>query len=161
MKEKMQRRHTIDILFVLILFTAFALCALILVIMGANIYDHTVDNMDTNFTQRTSYAYVTEKFRQNDVNASVSIGSFDDYDALVFSSEIDGTIYETYLYAYENSLMELFTKQGTVLPAKAGNSILQIDSFSVEEIYHGTFSCTIKTPDGKSTCFYLTARTNQ
>lgn len=60
MLEK-QQRHIIDIFFVIALFCIFALSAIFLISIGADIYGKTVTNMENNFNTRTALAYVTER----------------------------------------------------------------------------------------------------
>ncbi len=160
MYRNQQKKHTIDILFVLILFGAFAISALMLVIMGSTVYSHTVDNMEGNFDNRTSYAYITEKFRQSDRKNAISVEEINDNSSFVFTEEINEEIYHTYLYIHEGYLKELFLKDNTSLPLKAGNKILEADSFVINRINNQTFECTIYK-DGSSTVFLLTANTMQ
>jgi len=155
-----QKKHTIDILFVLILFGVFAISALMLVIMGSTVYSKTVDSMETNFNDRTSYAYITEKFRQNDSINSISIEQVNDNSSFVFSKEINNESYQTYLYIHDGYLKELFVKKGETLPLKAGNIILEADSMEITKIDTQTFQCTVKK-DGSYTFFLLTANTEQ
>ena len=58
MNNKNDNRHMVDILFVIALFCVFALSALMLVIIGSNVYKKTVTNMDNNFDSRTSFSYI-------------------------------------------------------------------------------------------------------
>ena len=64
--EERQQRHIIDVLFVLALFGIFALSAIFLITIGADIYGKTMNNMERNFDARTALAYITEKVRQSD-----------------------------------------------------------------------------------------------
>lgn len=63
--------HVVDILFVLALLCVFAVSAMILIILGANIYKVTVSHMNDNFSSRTSYAYIVQKIRQHEDRKSV------------------------------------------------------------------------------------------
>ena len=57
MHFKNENRHMVDVLFVLSLFCVFAFSALMLVIIGADVYKKTAAHMDTNYASRISYAY--------------------------------------------------------------------------------------------------------
>ena len=72
MLEK-QQRHIIDIFFVIALFCLFALSAIFLISIGADIYGKTVTNMEDNFNTRTALAYITEKVRQSDKDGQISV----------------------------------------------------------------------------------------
>ena len=52
MNQRNENKHMVDVLFVIILFCVFAVSALILVMIGANVYKKTVNDMDSNFNSR-------------------------------------------------------------------------------------------------------------
>ena len=59
------RRSTkIDGVFVIALFTMFAVTAFLLILIGAKQYQRTADTMDANYESRTISSYLTEKIRQ-------------------------------------------------------------------------------------------------
>lgn len=135
MNVKQERNHIVDVLFVLALFVVFTLSALVLVILGANVYRQTVSYMDENYTARTAYSYLTEKVRQNDLYDSISVGQLENTDALVLTREINGTAYATYLYLHDGSLRELFMRQGSDIgadPLSAGREILPLEDWQLE-----------------------------
>ena len=49
-----QKGHVVDFLFTLALFCVFAASALMVVVIGANVYRQTVRGMDSNYDSRTS-----------------------------------------------------------------------------------------------------------
>ena len=74
MNNRNQEKHFIvDILFVLALFGVFAVSALALVTIGADVYQHTVEDMSVNYESRTAVSYILEKVRQNDTADSISL----------------------------------------------------------------------------------------
>ena len=91
MQEKTESRHMVDILFVLTLFCVFALCALTLVTLGANVYQRTVDHMESNFESRTPTSYITQKVRQADWENGVYVTQFDGIEALLMKQTIQET----------------------------------------------------------------------
>ena len=156
-------RHIVDILFVLALFVVFAASALMLVTIGANIYKQNVVNMSTNFTKRTAYSYLTEKLRQNDTTNAVSIGELEGIKALVLSQQIDGTEYVTYLYLYDGYLKELYVRKdsfsGSAL-LSAGQDILALTSFHMEEASHHLIKLTLDTGDQEPIIIYSALRSD-
>ena len=90
-----RERHIIDILFVIALFCIFALSAIFLISVGADIYGKTVSHMEANFNSRTAFAYVTEKIRQSDQADGISLGEIDGRPALLLSRNLNGTDYIT------------------------------------------------------------------
>ena len=67
MDLKNARKHSTDILFVLLLFLVFTSSALAVILLGAKVYQNTASRMESNYTVRTALAYVTEKIRHADV----------------------------------------------------------------------------------------------
>lgn len=137
MNDKKEKPHIVDVLFVLALFGVFTLSALVLVILGANIYKQTVSHMTENYDSRMACSYFAEKIRQNDLASSVELGELYDTEALVFSQEIQGETYATYLYYHDGYLKELFMKKGSNIgdnPLTAGSSIMKLDSLDMELI---------------------------
>ncbi|MCI9073745.1 MAG: DUF4860 domain-containing protein [Lachnospiraceae bacterium] len=135
MQVKQERNHIVDVLFVLALFVVFTLSALVLVILGANVYRQTVSYMDENYEARTAYSYLTEKVRQNDIYGSVSVGELEGTRALILTREINDATYATYLYLHQGSLRELFIRQGSDIgsdPLSAGRAILPLRDWEPE-----------------------------
>lgn len=141
--EERQQRHIIDVLFVLALFGIFALSAIFLITIGANIYGKTVNNMEKNFDTRTALAYITEKVRQSDLEGQISVGELDGCPALIISSGTESNQYQTYLYEYQGSLKELMMKQDIVLSPSAGQDILSVSDFELEPVSSRLINCRI------------------
>lgn len=158
-----QEKHFIvDILFVLALFGVFTVSALMLVTIGSEVYRHTVDDMGSNYETRTSVSYITEKIRQNDTIIGtdplhtaehISISTLSGEPALMLTQDINGETYCTYLYLYDGYLRELFMKSGSFLgddTLSAGQEILELTSFRVQQLSDNLFSIQLTTPDGES-----------
>ena len=58
MNTEREKKHIVDILFVLALFLVFTLSTLTLVLFGANIYQNTVNSMEDNYNARTVCSYI-------------------------------------------------------------------------------------------------------
>lgn len=154
-------QHIVDILFVLALFAVFAASALMLVVIGANVYQQTVTHMDSHYTERAACAYLTEKLRQNDRSDAVSVGMLEDTPALVLSEEIEGEVFCTYLYLYDGYLKELFVRRdsfaGNSLLA-AGQNILPLCAFRVEETAEGLIRLSLDTGNGQPITLYASLK---
>lgn len=144
MRFRTKQRHMIDFLFPVALFFVFALSALSVILLATQIYQTTTESSSLNYTSRTSLSYISEKIHQHDGQDTVSLGSFDGCDALVFKQETDGTVYYTYIYSYKDELKEIFLKDGADTNALAGQTILKIKDFSMKQLSDGLFSfqCT-------------------
>lgn len=142
--------HVIDILFTLALFCVFAGAALMVVLIGANVYKKTVSTMDANFSMRTSVTYVSAKIRQNDTYAAVYLDELDGLPALVMEQDVDGQIYETWIYHYDGSLRELFVRKGNAAEAAHGMAIVEIDYFEVNQLADGLLELVSWSADGSN-----------
>lgn len=163
-----QERHFIvDILFVLALFGVFTVSALMLVTIGSEVYRHTVDDMGSNYETRTAVAYITEKVRQNDniildsdtnIPQNISISTLANEPSLMLTQNINGENYHTYLYLHEGYLKELFMKSGSYLGDNmlaAGQTIMKLSDFSVQQVSDNLLSVQMTTPDGESHKIYI------
>lgn len=158
MKHKNENNHIIDILFTLALFCVFAASALFVVLIGANVYKSTVTQMNDNFSTRTSLSYVSEKIRQNDTKGAVSITDLEGTPALLLSQKYDNIFLETYIYEQNGSLMELFI-QGDQVPQKDdGQSIMEVDSFEMEQINDHLFHFISADTNGHEMEIYISPK---
>ena len=156
--NEQQENNIIDVLFVIALFCIFALSAIFLISIGANIYGKTVSHMEANFNGRTSFAYVTEKIRQSDNDGAISIGDFNGCPALLITKKTGDTNYITYLYEYDGYLKELMIREDTPLPPSAGQNILAVTEFSLTQVNDRLLSFTIATEEGLKNHLYVSTK---
>ncbi len=150
-------QHRVDVLFTVSLFGVFAVCALMLVVTGAGIYQKNVESLTANFTVRTSLNYVAEKMRQNDSEDAVFITEQDGVQALVLEQPIGEETYQTWLYHSDGVLCELFAKKGEQLNLETGQEILKLHSFSMQE-ENGLFTFTASDEHGNKESIKLYPR---
>lgn len=160
MNAKNERRHMVDVLFVLTLFCVFALCSILLIAVGAKVYQNTINSMETHFTSTTSLSYITEKIRQNDTSSGILIEEFGGKDALVLINEFNGEEYGTYIYSYAGHLKELFTKRSIHLSPEAGQDILEISDFIITELDEGLYEITLIDDEHKSETIQIASKSN-
>lgn len=153
MHFRAKQRHMIDFLFPVALFFVFALSAVTVILLATRIYQSEAENSSLNYTSRTSLSYISEKIHQNDLEDGVSLGSFDGCDALILKQETSDTVYYTYIYSYQDELKEIFIKDGAKTNAAAGQTILKVQDFSMEQVAEGLFSfqCTDESGQRAST----------
>lgn len=142
--------HLVDLLFTLALFCVFAASSFFVVLIGANVYRSTVRGMNHNFNVRTSLSYVCEKVRQNDTAGAVRLDTLDSISALVLTQDYDGTAYETWIYPYNGSLMELFTQKGNAIDPSGGNPIMDVPSFTMEQLNGHLYRFSVTDEYGKT-----------
>lgn len=160
MNMKNERRHMVDLLFVLTLFCVFALCSILLIAVGAKVYQNTINSMEKHFTSTTSLSYIVEKIRQNDTQDGVNVQKFGGNDALVLNSTYNDELYCTYIYSYAGQLKELFTKKDITLSPEAGRNILAISDFFITKLDDGLYEITLVDDDLKSETIIISSKSN-
>ena len=153
-----------DILFVLALFGVFAVSALALVTIGADVYQHTVEDMGVNYESRTAVSYIMEKVRQNDTADSIFLTDLENVPALCMLSEIDEETYCTYLYLYDGHFKKNFlcgegaSLGGQVLPA--GTDIMDLQEFSLSYASDDLIRIFLRTASEEDHTFYIHVHCN-
>lgn len=154
MNIKRSSGHTVDILFILSLFGAFIVSALLIVVLGARCYQNIVNQSSAGFTTRTSLAYVTEKIRQHDEEGAVSIVEVEEQPVLKLSQTYGDTSYYTYMYYYDGYLKEL-TVDDYYQPALCdGQDIIAVEDFSMEQISDSLYCFHLTDTNGRVYSFY-------
>ena len=146
-----KKKHSINIIFTVLLLGVFALTAVFVAIMGVSVYSHNAEKLQANFDTRTSLVYLSEKIRTNP--GGFSVREIEGGDALVLTEEVNGTFYESWIFVTNGRLCELTVIQGdTVLPATA-QQIMDLTSFDAV-LKDGGVEISVETLAGdRSTTF--------
>lgn len=150
----MQRKHSmIDLFFTLTLFCVFAVSALIVVVIGANVYRSTVAGMSENYSTRTAVAYVTGKVRENDRAGSVQLGILpcdSSVSALSLTRYGEPQSICTYIYFYDGALRELATTDAYAvnLDPSTGQVVAELENASFEQLENELFRFTAVGANG-------------
>lgn len=123
MKKETEKRHSIDILFQMVIFLLFTFSAIILLILSVNFYRSIVERSDKNQNARVAVAYIREAIHQNDEQNSVTLTEFDGASCIKITQADD---YVLYLYLKDGELRELFTKEGAKVTSDDGQRIMQL-----------------------------------
>ena len=75
MRFQTRSRHVIDFIFPIALFFVFAASSLVVLILAADIYGSTTNQLQANDENRTALAYISEKIRQNDAGGAPEIAT--------------------------------------------------------------------------------------
>ena len=113
-----------DIIFILSLFCIFTASALLVVLMGADVYQGITKDMDYNYSSRSSISYVTEKIRQHDSEGQVFVGNLEGEPALILTQNYNNEIYETWIYRDGNHLKEIMVAAGTPVNSGDGKELM-------------------------------------
>jgi len=151
--------YMIDVLFTLALLCVLAASALMVVLIGANIYKETVWRMDQNFSTSTSLMYVSTKIRQNDASGDVFLSKVDSLPALVLENTYNGIVYQTWIYHDNGALYEIpLVQKGTAVRRGDGHSVVEVGRFYISEEAGGLFRFTSQNKDGNSVSLLISLR---
>ncbi len=134
MRFQTRSRHVIDFIFPIALFFVFAASSLVVLILAADIYGSTTDQLQANDENRTALSYISEKIRQNDSDGALSLTTLEDIECLALSANYNGIPCTTYIYACDGMLKELFTRDDADVSLKNGKNIMEIDTLSMSQI---------------------------
>lgn len=156
-----KRSTKIDSVFVIALFTMFAVTAFLLILIGAKQYQHTANTMDANYESRTITSYLTEKIRQNDSQGMIAITELEGTAALSLSTIENDVTYITYIYYYDNALREIVVNESSVFSLSSGQEIIKTGNFDAELIHNNLLKITITTSDQKTQTLFLSIHSSR
>ena len=144
-RKKLHTSANMGLVFSLLLFLTFMLCAVFTILIGGRVYENIRLRDSQTFHRDTVLAYITNKVRQADQADSISIREENGLPVLILTSEAGGTEYETWIYASEGQLRELFTPKDSGLTTDAGQNITDCESlaFSFEDLKNGSRILTV------------------
>lgn len=125
-----EKKHSINLVFTLALLGIFALSAVFVAVLGAQVYSRTAEKMDDNYNARTSLVYLTEKIRQSP-GKNIEIKTVDGNEALVLNRDIDGKAYRSWIWSSDGKLREVLVPEGEKVKSTDGQEIMDINNFSL------------------------------
>lgn len=155
------RRSTkIDGVFVIALFTMFAVTAFLLILIGAKQYQRTADTMDANYESRTISSYLTEKIRQHDSHGKIYIAELEGTSSLALETIENDVTYITYIYYYKNALREIVVNDASVFSLDSGQEIIKTGGFSAEQVNDNLLKIIITTSKEQNQTLFLSLHSN-
>lgn len=161
-------KHEIDTLFLLLLFTLFTGCILMVLLLGASSYEGIVKRDADAYNARTGVQYIAAKIRHNDEAGCVQTGSFsdrtdasaDEISTLYLKFRAGGEDYYTKIYYYDGYIRELLCPENITLNPEAGQEVLAASSFSV--VQDGSLlEITIGEENGEKHSLRLSVRSEE
>ena len=150
-------RHSMDIVFVLLVFASFMITATLLISLGTNEYRRIAASMQQNDNVRLPSAYVTQKVRQCRTEDAIHVTELEGTPALTLRQEIAGKNYVTWLYTRKGTLRELLVPEGNQdFEPATGTPILPLTDLSFEELRPGVILVQLTPEDGLRESFIVT-----
>ena len=125
--------QTLSVLFTMLLFLVFIMCALFTVLAGSRVYENISSRMDQTYTGSVALQYVANKVRQGDEQGAVTVKNIDGQQVLEIRENIEDGDYVTWIYYYDGSIRELFTYEDSGLGLADGLEILECDGLELEQ----------------------------
>lgn len=112
-----------------LLIGVFTVMALLVVVLGAGVYQRIVARADENYALRTALTYVTGKVRAS-MGSDVDVEITRLWDGIYGLSLTEGD-YATRIYAHDGTLYEIFSALDAEFAPEDGQKIGDVDDFSV------------------------------
>lgn len=155
-----RNKSIMDFLFILVLFGTFVISAMLVLIMGANVYSETVNISDTNYKARTAYYYITEKIKAHDKAGTIEVNNTSNSKSvgLVFYDYVDEVEYKSYIYYYAGYLTECTISKDEEFNYYNGTKLLKLKDFRAEIEGDNLIHLYIKDEDNYVSDFYIATK---
>ena len=157
MTMKNESKAKMTSLMALLIFGAFALCVLLVLLTGADIYKKITEREEKSFDARTVLQYISTRFRQGDSLGALAVNDFGGVDALEITQQINGKYYITRVYCFDGYLCELFTNADGDFSPEDGEQLLPLKALEME-MEESCFTVDITYLDGKTSRLILHQR---
>jgi hypothetical protein len=147
-------------MFTVALLGVFALAAIFVAVLGAQVYRSSAQKMQSNFDTRTSLVYIAEKVRQN-AGEDYSVRDLNGNSALVLTEQYESQgkqkDYETWIYVANGKLYEALIQAGKAPNAGEGQSIMDMErmDFSLDG---ALLTVTVRNDSGDTESITLSRR---
>ena len=136
------RGQKIDTVFVLLIFSVFAVSVLIVLMLGASIYQNISEISEEGADERLVLSYVWTRVKMSNDAGVVYVEDFYGANALMIDEVIGDRYFQTVIYFEDGWLMELFSEKGIGLNRSDGSRVLRVDNLQFEEVDFGLIKIT-------------------
>jgi len=126
--------RSIDTVFVLVVFSIFAISVLMVLMLGASIYRNINEISTERQSEHTALAYIWTKTRNFDHAESITVGEFNGVSALIINEQINGTQFRTVIYNHNGWLLELFSDANLEFSLEDGVRVVKVNNLSFETL---------------------------
>ncbi len=145
----------IDTVFVVMLFTIFAVLALLVVLITTKQFKHTASVMEEDYQVRTANSYLREIVRQHDKSTVVNISDFSGNSAITFTESINGYTIITYVYCYDGYIRELSSVDSAEVAPDSGAPVIQAQALNAEMLTDDTLKISYEDEFGDAHQLYI------
>lgn len=131
---KLNRKgQSVNVLFTMLLFLVFVMCALFTVLIGGRVYENINIRNEKDYTGSVALGYLANKVRQADSEGAVSVITVDGTEVLELAQDSGESPYVTWIYYKDGSICELFTNPEYGLGLEDGLSIIDCGGLLLEQ----------------------------
>ena len=150
MNASTRTKHSVDMIFSVILFGMFTMMFLLLIIFSSKAYGVSLKGLEENQNLHTAMNYITTKMRQHDGYSDIAIDQLENMTSLCLYDEIDDQVFTTWIYLDGNELKELFTVPGASVSPSVGTVIASLKHFQIEWTEQGYLKLFMEDMDGNT-----------
>jgi len=150
------RRHVISGAFVFLLLGVFAMFAVLMTALGAQLYREVVSDADAHNDRRILTSYVTNAVRGGDGAERISVQTMEGLSVLTLGNRR----FETRIYCYEGTLREMFTAAGEPFAPEYGEVICAAGGFE-PRLEGNLLEMTVTDAAGREQLLHVALRTGQ
>ena len=147
-----KKKHAVNMMFTILLLGLFALTSIFVAMMGVKVYANSADKMHANFDTRTSIVYLSEKIRTC-AGDDFDVRELDGSTALVLSEEVEGNIYESWIFVSDDQLCEATIIKGDTIIPGAAQHIMPLKSFDAQRTSDGIELTAVTMEGDRNTTF--------
>lgn len=148
--ENTNSKKLLELIVLLSILLLFVGTALAVVMVGASSYKLIGNDMKSNFGVRTPIAYIATKVRQSDRLDAIRVENLEGTSALVLEETIEGISYETWIYANQGQMREIYIEKGTPIGLSDGMEILEVGGLEVVLDTEGLLQIQVEDLEGRS-----------
>jgi hypothetical protein len=153
--------HTADAVFALVLFSAFAIAMLMVLMTGAQAYQGIKNTVENHYSEDTCLSYMSMKVRHYDsAGGAVYMGDVAGIPALMLREEYDGVGYVTAVYFHDGYVKELYADESFEFTPDAGLEILAVERLDMTLTDDGLIEVSCVGTGGGRASVYLSLRSD-
>ena len=155
-KRKQQPPMRIQNVFIFLLLAIFAISAIFLTALSAQVYKDTVDTSNRNNQARVVSAIIRGAAQGEDIGIA-SVREENGLRVLTFTNDYDGEIYYHRLFCVDGYLRESLTSAEREFTNETGEALVELASFE-PEINGNLLTVKVMTEDGEEDTIYVYLR---
>lgn len=157
-----RQSHSIETVFVFLLFAVFAVLSMLLIFIGSDNYNSIIHAQELNAEARTAISYISNKVHANDRKSAIEVTQMENIDVLVLKYEKNGEHFENLIYCYEDAVREALTCDGLDFKLEYGEKLLEAQAMDISyEPEQRLLSFTVTDREGNKRSMSITLKSGE